>query len=409
MIASLFRRQLGATLISFLFFLAVSITVRRSLRALGAEGEVFILRIFRLLTKEPESMKKAVVYAMAALAVALCVRTLLGAVGTPDVWAQARPFYEGKTVNLIVFGAPGGGNDFLARLLTRHMPKHISGRPGFLVQNMPGAAGMIATNYLYTVAKPDGLTIGLIAPGLYQAQLIGRPEVQFDWAKLGWIGTDETSVLVIYIRADTGYKTVDDVRMPPDSLLCAESGVGSRNYAYIRLIEEVFGAKFKPVVGYKGSGEVNLAVERGGVVCRSTSVAALLTTEPLKRWLKTRFIQLLVQSGKKRHAAFPDVPTVWDLAEKYHLPEEDRQLMALALAAVDFGRPFVAPPGLPKDRLETLRDSFLKTMTDPDFLKEASKANLEIKPKSGAELERLAQAVIGISPKAATRLKRLLE
>ncbi len=116
MIASLFRRQLGATLTSLPFFLAVSITVRRSLRALGAEGEVSILKIFRLLTKEPESMKKAVVYAMAPLAVAVCVRTLLGAVGTPDVWAQARPFYEGKTVNLIVFGTPGGGNDFLASL-----------------------------------------------------------------------------------------------------------------------------------------------------------------------------------------------------------------------------------------------------------------------------------------------------
>src|SRR3972149_11220897 len=127
--------------------------------------------------------------------------------------------------------------------------------------------------------------MGLIAPGLYQAQLLGLPEVQFDWAKFGWIGTDETSVLVIYIRADTGYKSVDDVRMLPDSLLCAESGIGSRNYAYIRLIEDVFGAKFKPVVGYKGSGDMNLAVERGEVACRSTSVAALLTTEPLKRWL----------------------------------------------------------------------------------------------------------------------------
>src|SRR3972149_2809082 len=232
-------------------------------------------------------MKKPVAYAMASLAVAVCVRTLLGAVGTPDVWAQARPFYEGKTVTLIVCGTPGGGNDFLARLLTRHMPKHISGRPSFLVQNMPGAAGMIATNYLYAVAKPDGLTMGLIAPGLYQAQLLGLPEVQFDWAKLGWIGTDETSVLVIYIRADTGYKTVDDVRMPPDSLLCAESGVGSRNYAYVRLIGEVFGAKFKPVVGYKGSGGMNLAVERGETVCRAVSITSVLSTEPLRTWLKT--------------------------------------------------------------------------------------------------------------------------
>lgn len=356
-----------------------------------------------------QSMIQTIVRAIALLALFMCVRPPLGGLETVAVWAQTRPFYEGKTVHLIVYGAPGGGNDFLARLFARHIPKHISGKPNFLVQNMPGAAGMIATNYMYAVAKPDGLTIGLIAPGLYQAQILGQPESKFDWAKFGWIGTDETSALLLYIRADTGYKTLNDVRAAVDPLRCAESGVGSRNYAYIRLIDEVFGAKFKPVVGYKGSGEMNLAVERGEAVCRSTSISAVLTTEPLRRWTKTGFIQILVQSGKERHTALPDVPTLWELAEKYRVPEEDRQLMGLVMAAVDFGRPFVAPPGVPKDRLELLRESFLKTMRDPQFLSEASNTGLEINPKSGAQLERLAQEVTATSPKTVKRLKKLLE
>lgn len=326
-----------------------------------------------------------------------------------SAWAQDQPFYEGKTVRLIVFGTPGGGNDLWARLLARHMTNHIPGGPGFVVQNMPGAAGMIAANYLYNVAKPDGLTIGLISPALYQPQIIGQPAVKFDWSRFGWIGTPEVSAYQLYIRADTGYKTLDDIRAAKEPPICAESGAGSMNYAHIRLIEQVYGARFKPVVGYKGSGEMNAAIQRGEAVCRSTTISAVLATEPPRTWLKTGFIRVLVQSGKKRHPALPDVPIHGELAEKYRLGEHDRQLVRLVLAAADFGRPFVAPPGLHSDRLELLRKAFAGTMNDPEFLKVATRAGFEVSHLSGAELESLAKAVVATSPGLAQRLRKVLE
>lgn len=323
--------------------------------------------------------------------------------------ALAQPYYQGKTIRVVVFGAPGGGNDLWARLVARHLPKHIPGTPGAIVQNMPGAAGMIATNYVYGVAKPDGLTIGLIAPALYQAQLVGRPEVKFNWADFGWIGTGESSAYQIYIRADTGHKTLEDLRRAKEPARCAESALGSMNYAYIRLIEEVFKANFSPILGYKGSGDMNLAIERGEAVCRSTTISALLTTEPPRTWLKTGFVRVLIQSGRKRHSAIGDVPTIWEQAEKHAIGPEDRELIQLVLAAAEFGRPFLAPPHVPKDRLTVLREGFLKTMKDPGFLNEATKVGLEVNPTGGAELERLARDVVAASPKTIQRLKNVLE
>jgi tripartite-type tricarboxylate transporter receptor subunit TctC len=332
---------------------------------------------------------------------------VFGKPGVSELWAQ--PYDQGKTIRVIVFGAPGGGNDLWARLVARHLPKHIAGAPGTIVQNMPGAAGMIATNYVYGVAKPDGLTIGLIAPALYQAQLVGRPEVKFNWADFGWIGTGEGSAYQIYIRADTGHKSLEDLRRTKEPARCAESALGSMNYAYIRLVEEVFQANFSPILGYKGSGDMNLAIERGEAMCRSTTISALLTTEPPRTWLKTGFVRVLIQSGRTRHAALAEVPTIWEQAEKHAIGPEDRQLIQLVLAAAEFGRPFVAPPRVPKERLTVLREAFLKTMKDPEFLREATKAGLEVEPTGGAELERLAKDVIAASPKTIQRLKNVLE
>ncbi len=324
-----------------------------------------------------------------------------------EAWAQ--PYYQGKTIRVIVFGAPGGGNDLWARLVARHLPKHIPGNPGAIVQNMPGAAGMIATNYIYGVAKPDGLTIGLIAPALYQAQLVGRGEAKFNWADFGWIGTGEGSAYQIYIRSDAGIKTLEDLRRTKEPARCAESALGSMNYAYIRLIEEVFQANFSPILGYKGSGDMNLALERGEAVCRSTTISALLTTDPPRTWLKTGFVRVIIQSGRKRHPALSDVPTIWEQADKYGIGPVDRELMQLVLAAAEFGRPFITPPHVPKERLAILREGFLKTMKDPGFLAEATKAGLEVDPTPGGELERLAKNVVAAAPKTVQRLKNVLE
>ena len=338
-----------------------------------------------------------------------CGAALWSILGVVSDGVTGQSPYEGKKVRLIVFGTPGGGNDIWARLVARHMPKHIAGKPSFLVQNMPGGAGMIATNYLYTVAKPDGYTIGLIPNAAYQAQVVGRPDTKFDWANFGWIGTGEFSAYQFFIRADAGYKSLEDLRTAADPPPCGESGVGTINYAFLQILREVFGARLRAVVGYKGTADVNLAIERGEAACRATTISLLMIGEPTRTWFKTGFIRVLVQSGRQRDPALPDVPTLWELADKQRVSEEHRQLMRLVFAAQDFGRPFVAPPGAPKERLELFRDAFSKTMKDPGFLEEAGRAGIEVNHTGGSELERLAQEVTGISPKVAQLLKKLLE
>jgi len=338
-----------------------------------------------------------------------CCATISVILQTLNAWAQARPFYEDKTIRIVDYGTAGGGSDLLARLVARHLPRQIPGNPQFVVQNMPGAAGAIAANYVYSVAKPDGLTLGLIAAGLYQAQLLAKPEIKFDWVKFGWIGTDQPNIISVLVRSDSGHRSLDDISAAREPVVCADSAAGSPNYAFIRLLTEVFGAKFKQVLGYQGSGAMNLAIEIGEAVCRSISITTLLSAEPLKTWVKTGFIRVVVHSGRERHAALPDVPTVWELAQKQQIGKEDLEFMKVVLGAPDFGRPFVAPPGLPKDRLDLLRDSFSKTMKNPEFLAEARKLNLDINAKSGPELERLAREVMAPSPQMVKRLEKLLQ
>jgi hypothetical protein len=163
------------------------------------------------------------------------------------------------------------------------------------------------------------------------------------------------------------------------------------------------------VEGDKGGGEMNLALERGEAVCRSLATTALFSSEPQRTWFETGFTRVVILSGEEIHPALPDVPTIWELARKYNRPDDDRQLMTAVLAANDFGRPFVTPPGLPKDRLEILRKAYMDTMKDPEFLAVGAKAGLEVRPKDGAQLERLARNVIATRPEVIQRLKNVLE
>ena len=159
------------------------------------------------------------------------------------------PYYQGKTIKLVQGREPGGSGDIRSRAVIPFLRKYIPGHPTIVNEYMPGGGGRKAANYLFNTARPDGLTIGLIAPALYQAQLVGRPEVKFNWADFGWIGTGEGSAYQIYIRTDTGHKTLEDLRRTKEPARCAESALGSMNYAYIRLIEEVFQANFSPILG----------------------------------------------------------------------------------------------------------------------------------------------------------------
>jgi tripartite-type tricarboxylate transporter receptor subunit TctC len=325
-----------------------------------------------------------------------------------DLQAQAS-FFEGKTVRILVGFSPGGSYDLWARLIAHHMTKHIPGNPTFVVQNMTGGGSMIAANYIYNVAKPDGLTFGVVTPALYMEQLAGRKEVQFDWGKYSWIGSPEKTERIFYIRADTGYKALEDLRKAREAPKCGATGVGTASYYWPRLLGDMFGFKLNLVPGYPGSSDVNLAIEKGEVHCWGGTVQAFFGSEPGRTWAKTGFVRVLTQGGKKRYQQLAEVPTVWELIDKHSIDEATRRLVRVLLSPDDLGRPFFGPPGVPADRVKILREAFAKIMNDPDVAVEAQKKGLDPNLVSGGEIESLVKELIGLPPEVVQRVKRLLE
>ena len=326
----------------------------------------------------------------------------------PNLKAQT-PFYQGKTIKIVVGGGAGGASDLYARIIARYMPKYIPGNPNIIVQNMPGAATMIAANYTYEVAKPDGLTIASIFPALYFDQLIGRSEVKFDWSQFTWIGNINSENQLFYVRADTPYKTVDDIRKASEHPKCGATGTTSASYYLPKLLEEVIGLKLNLVTGYRSASEIDLAVERGEVQCRANTINTFFAREPFHTWRKTGFVRVLIQTGKKRDARLSDVPTIYELMDRYETPEASRRLALVILAAGDVARPYVGPPGMRPDHVKMLREAFMKTMNDAEFLSDVREKKLELDPSSGEKLEALAKEVIAQPPQVIERMRRLLE
>jgi tripartite-type tricarboxylate transporter receptor subunit TctC len=319
------------------------------------------------------------------------------------------PFYQGKTIRIIVGTTPGNLYDFWARLIAEHLGKHISGNPTFIVQNMPGAGHVVAVNHLYTNVKPDGLTlIGSVIPSLYLNQLVGRPEIQFDWAKFGWIGSPARGNSQMYMRSDTPYKTIEDVRAAKEPPKCGATGVTGPDSYFPKLLQETFGAKFSIVTGYPGGTDIDPAVERGEIHCRAFTIEAFFGREPYHTWRKKSFVHHLFQSGSRRDPRLAQTPTIFELMEQYKTSDAGKRLATVLLGADDMGRPMFGPPNLPADRLKTLRDAFAKTMQDEQFRAEVKKRNYEFDPVAGEELEKLAKDVTGQPPEIIERLKKVL-
>jgi tripartite-type tricarboxylate transporter receptor subunit TctC len=323
--------------------------------------------------------------------------------------AQAQtPFYQGKTVTIIVGTKTGDAYDLYPRLLVEFMPKYIPGSPNIIIQNVPGAASMIAANQVYNVAKPDGLTLGAIYPALYFEQLTKKPEAKFDWTKFTWIGNPVTSNHLLYMRTDAPYKSMEDIRTAAAAPKCGSNGVTSTGYYLPKLMEETLRTKFDIVLGYQSGQDVDLAVERGEVVCRAFTITAYFAREPFISWRKRNFVRVLMQSGNKRDARLKDAPTIYELMDRHKTPASGRSLAKVVLSAGEFGRPLVAPPGLPPDRVKILRDAFEKSVNDPLFLAEAEKRKLEMDPATGEELQALAKEVMAATPDVVERMKKLL-
>src|SRR5687768_2316645 len=318
-------------------------------------------------------------------------------------------FYKGKTITVYIGTTPGALYDQWGRILASHMNKHIPGRPDVIVQNMPGAGHMIAANYVYKTTKPDGLSlIGSIVPTLYFDQLVGRKEAQYDWAKFVWIGSPVQGESQMYMRADTPYKTMEDVRNAKEPPRCGAQGTSDSAYYLPKLFEEVIGAKFNLVQGYPGGPEIDLAVERGEIHCRAFTIEAFLSREPYHTWRKKGFVRNIIQTGKKRDSKLPEIETIWELMDKYKTPEGSRRLASVMLASGTLGRPMLATPGVPADRVKILRDAFKMTMEDKEFLAELDKRKFDLDPVPGEELEKIVKEVMGQPADIIARMKKLL-
>ena len=325
---------------------------------------------------------------------------------TPALRGQTDPFFKGKTVRII--GGSGGFYESWARMIGRHMGKHIPGNPNIIVQNMLGAGSLIAANYVYNVAKPDGLTVGMFLNTIYLDQLVGRKEVQFDIEKFGWIGSPVGEAMMLYMRADAPYKTIADIVKAKEPPKCGATGTASSSYILAMMLEETVGAKFNSVLGYQGSGDTDMAVEKGEVVCRAHNVSAHFGREPFNSWHKKNFDRHIVQSGRKRDRNLPDTPTMYELMDEYKTPAMSRRAAQVVLAGGEFGRPMLATPGVPPERLTVLREAYAKALKDPELLAEAKNAKMDVDYSTPDELQALLKEVMNQPKEVIQRVRKFL-
>jgi tripartite-type tricarboxylate transporter receptor subunit TctC len=320
----------------------------------------------------------------------------------PSAFAQnVAEFYKGKTITLIIGGSEGGGYDTMARAISRHIGRHIPGNPAIIVRNMPGASGMAATNHLYSAAEKDGTVIGLLQNNNPLAQLFGNKAARFDATKFNWLGTPSIEVAVVVVWHAVPVNSVDDLRTRETTM--GASGVQSGQAFVGRLLNATLGTKMRVVPGYKGMGDIFLAMERGEIDgYPGVFYSALAATRPT--WLPEKRAKVIVQFGSHSLKELPGVPFATDLTANV----EDRLLMEAAAARQALGRPLVMPPGVPADRLVAMRKALVDTFDDPAFLADAKKNRMELTaPQSGHAVQELIVRVSATPAHVVERLQQL--
>jgi len=301
----------------------------------------------------------------------------------PIAFAQtAADFYRGKSVDLYINGSVGGGYDLYGRMVARHIGKHIPGNPTVLPKNMEGGGGLRLSNWLYNVGPKDGTAIGAVTRAMAFEPLLGNNLARYDGTKFNYIGSanDEVSVCVAWYTS--GVKSFEDAQRM--QLVVGASGIPDDTYQYPALLNHMFGAKFRMVLGYAGGNEINLAMERGEVQGRC-AIPWSTVRATRRSWIDENKVSLLMQYSLGKHADLPNVPLVMDLAKT----AEQRTILTLIFGRQVMGRPFAAPPGVPKERVDALRKAFMETMADREFLAEAEQLKFEVTPVSGNKLESL--------------------
>ena len=313
--------------------------------------------------------------------------------------SMAQDFYRGKTIKLIAGSQVGASYDSYARILARHMPRHLPGQPTIVVQNMPGAEGLAAANNLYNLAERDGTTIGVLNRATVLASLVGNEQARFKSELFNWLGTTasfEDNAYLFVIRAALPYQHVESLRTSATPL-----HVGNSGSPLVTLLKSGLHLNINLIEGY-GKSELDLAFERGEVDGVGIAYANLVARHPT--WLKNKFIRPLIQFGRsERFSVFPDVPTAREVARN---PEE-RGLIGLAEASLLIAYPFALPPTVPLDRVAIVRKAFIDTMHDPAFREDVIKGKLDYSPKDGDEIQATISSMAGMSPAIIARYKEI--
>jgi tripartite-type tricarboxylate transporter receptor subunit TctC len=336
---------------------------------------------------------------LSKMAVAVIALALFGSAS----FASSDEYYRGKTVRIVVGLSAGGGFDVYARTIARHLGKHIPGNPTFIVENMPGAGSMIAANHVYKAAKPDGLTLGHFVGSLFMQQLLGRPGAEFEATKYEFIGSPIPEKTACALTRAGGVTNIDQWFAAKAPVKLGATGSGPI-VDVPKILKVALGLPIQLVVGFKGTADIRLAAESGELAGACWSWDAIKST--WAKGLESGELNIVLQAVPKPLADLPKVP----VAINYAKTDEARQLIQVGIHdAAEIARPFVMPPGTPKDRVRTMRSGFLATLKDPAFLSEARKSKLDVDPVTGEALEKIVADLYKTSPAMLAKLKDVLD
>ena len=314
-------------------------------------------------------------------------------------------FYRGKTIEMLIGGAVGGGYDLAGRTVANHIGRHIPGNPGFVVRNMPGATSLIMTNHLYNVARRDGTAIGMPTSNipLEQRLKVISPDganVKFEIERFGWIGTPVQEPQVTWVWHTAPVHNVDDLRA--NTIRMGATTSSADNYLLPTIVNQLLATRMQVVTGYIGQNEIFLAIERGEVQGNNTGLSNITVNKA--DWLRDGKVRILLQYGTERLPSLPNVPTAVELAPA----ETDRALLRFYAVKFSMARPLMAPPDVPAERVVALRAAFDATMKDPQYLEEARRIGLDVNPLSGEGITKLIQQVQSTPQPVVDRLRELL-
>lgn len=331
----------------------------------------------------------------------LVIVLLIGAAVSVHAQEDVAAFYKGKTVRLVVGIGVGSGYDINARVLARHMTKHIPGNPQIIVQNQPGAGSLTMTNQLYNIGPFDGTVMGATFNGLPTTPLLQPSGVRFDVHKINWIGSTNRETQAMYVWHGAPMKKLEDLRTM--EMIVGAQAAGSTQYDYPMMGNALLGLKFKVITGYEATPKINLAMERGEVHGTWANWSTLKAIS--SQWLEEKKINILAQWALRKHPDMGNVPLIYDVAKT----DEQKQALDLALARLEFGRPFFLPPGVPAARVQAIRRAFDATMKDPEFIAEAEKLKIDIDPLTGEQVADLLVKIYKTPADTVERVRKSME